>query len=508
MDFLAHLATAFHLALEPANLLACFLGVLLGTLVGVLPGLGPTATISLLLPITFGLTPVQSIVMLAGIYYGAQYGGSTTSILVNIPGEASSIVTCLDGYRMALNGRAGPALGISAFGSFVGGTFAVFMLMVLAPPLAVFALKFGPPEMASIIFLGLTMVTYLSSGSMIRALMMAAAGLLIGTVGTDLITGFNRYTFGLPGLEDGVGLVPVAMGLFGISEVLLNLERPFRKSEIFKTKVRGLLPSVEDWKESAGPITRGSIVGFFLGLLPGGGALIASLISYAMEKKLSKHPETFGKGNIRGVAGPETANNAGAGGAFIPLMSLGIPCNVILAILLGALMIHGITPGPLLIKEHPHLFWGVVGSMYVGNIMLLVLNIPMIRIWVKILEIPYAILFTLILLFCLVGSYSLNNSTFDIFVMIIFGIIGYFMKKSDYEAAPLVLAFVLGPMFEENFRQSLLISKGNPFIFFYRPICAILLLTSLLLLISPIVSSIFRSRQLKKVKLNGKNSKD
>jgi putative tricarboxylic transport membrane protein len=473
----------------------CFLGVIFGTLVGVLPGLGPTATISLLLPITFTLTPVQSIIMLAGIYYGAQYGGSTTSILVNIPGEASSVVTCLDGYQMARKGRAGPALGISAFGSFIGGTFTVIMLMFLAPPLAGIALKFGPPESASIMFFGLTMVIYMSSGSMIKALMMAVFGLLLGCVGTDLITGVQRYTLGAIALEDGMGLVPVVMGLFGISEVLFNIEESFQKRDIFKTKIKGLLPTKQDWQDSAGPIARGSVVGFFLGLLPGGGALIASLISYAMEKKVSKHPEKFGTGDIRGVAGPETANNAGAGGAFIPLLSLGIPCNVVLAILMGAFMIHQITPGPLLMKEHPDLFWGIVGSMYIGNIMLLVLNLPLIGIWVKILKIPYAILFPLIFLFCLIGSYSLNNSLFDVLIMICFGILGYLMRKFHYEAAPLVMAFVLGPMLEENFRQSLLISKGSLMIFFLRPISAAFIAVSLCLLVSPLILKLFRKQR-------------
>ncbi|MGA2956707.1 MAG: tripartite tricarboxylate transporter permease [Thermodesulfobacteriota bacterium] len=495
MDAISHLYLALRISLDPFNLLACFLGVLFGTLVGVLPGLGPTAAISLLLPITFTLTPVQSIIMLAGIYYGAQYGGSTTSILVNIPGEASSVVTCLDGYQMARKGRAGPALGISAFGSFIGGTFTIVMLMLLAPPLAGIALKFGPPESASIMFFGLTMVTYLSSGSMVKALMMAIFGLLLGCIGTDLITGQQRYTLGIIDLEDGVGLVPVVMGLFGISEVLSNLENLERKREIFKTDMRGLLPTKQDWKDSAGPIARGSLVGFFLGLLPGGGALIASLISYAMEKKIARNPEKFGTGDIRGVAGPETANNAGAGGAFIPLMSLGIPCNVVLAILMGAFMIHKITPGPLLLKEHPDLFWGVVGSMYVGNIMLLILNLPLIGIWVKILKIPYAILFPLIFLFCLIGSYSLNNSLFDILTMIIFGIIGYFMKKFHYDAAPLVMAFVLGPMLEENLRQALLISRGSPGIFFSRPISFLFVTVSLVLLVSPYLLRLFRKQR-------------
>ena len=494
MELFDHLSMAFAIAMEPSNLFVCFLGVLIGTMVGVLPGLGPVAAISLLLPITFTFSSVQAIIMLAGIYYGAQYGGSTTSILVNIPGESSSVMTCLDGYQMARKGRAGPALGMAAFGSFIGGTFTVIMLMLLAPPLAGVALKFGPPENTAIMFFGLTMVTYLSSGSVVKALLMAAFGVLLACIGADLFTGLQRYTIGYTELEDGVGLVPVFMGLFGISEVLINIEDP-EKRDVFKTKIKGLFPTRQDWKDSAGPIARGSVVGFFLGLLPGGGATIASFISYAMEKKLSKHPEEFGNGAIEGVAGPETANNAGAGGAFIPLLSLGIPCNVVLAILLGAFMIHGVTPGPLLLKEHPDLFWGVVGSMYIGNILLLVLNLPLIGMWVKILKVPYAILFPLIFLFCLIGSYSLNNSTFDVLIMILFGILGYLMKKFNYEAAPLALAFVLGPMLEENFRQSLLISRGSFSIFFIRPIAAVFIITSLLLLVSPFLLKVIRKRQ-------------
>jgi len=491
MELLNHVYMAFHIALEPMNLLVCFLGVLMGTLVGVLPGLGPTAAISLLLPITFGLSAVEAIIMLAGIYYGAQYGGSTTSILVNIPGEASTVVTCLDGYQMARKGRAGAALGMSAFGSFIGGTFTVIMLMLMAPPLAKVALKFGPPENAALMFFGLTMVTYLSSGSKIKALMMAVIGLLLGFVGTDLITGFPRYTLGVMALEDGIGIVPLAMGLFGISEVLLNLEETQSRT-VFGTNVKGLLTTKQDWKDSAGSISRGSILGFFLGLLPGGGAMLSSLISYAIERKIARHPENFGKGDIRGVAGPETANNAGAGGAFIPLLSLGIPCNVILAILVGAFMIHGITPGPLMMKEHPNLFWGIVGSMYIGNVMLLVLNLPLIGLWVKILKVPYGILYPLIFLFCLIGSYSINNSLFDVLIMIFFGVMGFYAKKYEYDGAPLVLAFVLGPMLEENFRQTLLISRGNPLIFFMRPISATFTAISLMVLFLPIVLKAFR----------------
>jgi putative tricarboxylic transport membrane protein len=487
MDFVNHFFLAFQVALEPMNLFLCFLGCLVGTFVGVLPGLGPAASISLLLPITFKLPPESAIIMLGGLYYGTMYGGSTTSILINVPGEAASVVTCLDGYRMALKGRAGPALGIAAFGSFIAGTFGTIMIMVLAPPLAGFALKFGPPEFVGLVFLGLTMVTYLSSGSMAKALIMAIVGLLISYIGTDIVTGRERFTLGIATIAGGFDIVPIAMGLFGISEVLLNLERSQETREVFETKLKNLLPTRQDWKDSSGPIVRGSILGFLLGLIPGGGGLIASFISYAVEKKVAKHPETFGTGDIRGVAGPESANNAGAQGAFIPMLTLGIPCNVVIAILMGALMIHGVTPGPRLLVEHPRIFWGVVGSMYIGNTMLLLLNLPLIGMWVRLLKIPYSILFPFIFLFCLIGAYTVGNNVQDVYIMILFGILGYLMKKYDYEPAPLVLAFVLGPMFENAFRQSLIISGSDPMIFLTRPISAVFVLIALSLLISPLV---------------------
>ena len=486
MDFFHPFYLAFQVALEPMNLFLCFLGCLVGTFVGVLPGLGPAASISLLLPITFKLPPESAIIMLGGLYYGTMYGGSTTSILINVPGEAASVVTCLDGYRMALKGRAGPALGIAAFGSFIAGTFGTVMIMVLAPPLAGFALKFGPPEFVGLVFLGLTMVTYLSSGSMAKALMMAIVGLLVSYVGTDIVTGRERFTLGIATIAGGFDIVPIAMGLFGISEVLLNLERPEAAREVFQTKLHDLFPSKQDWKDSSGPIARGSIFGFLLGLIPGGGGLIASFISYAMEKKIAKHPETFGQGDIRGVAGPESANNAGAQGAFIPMLTMGIPCNVVLAILMGALMIHGVIPGPRLLEEHPRIFWGVVGSMYIGNSMLLLLNLPLIGMWVRLLKLPYSVLFPFIFLFCLIGAYTVGNNVQDVYIMILFGILGYLMKKYDYEPAPLVLAFVLGPMFENAFRQSLIISGGSPLIFLTRPIAAIFVVISFILLISPL----------------------
>jgi putative tricarboxylic transport membrane protein len=441
---------------------------------------------SLLLPSTFKATPEAAIIMLAGIYYGAMYGGSTTSILVNIPGEAASVVTCLDGYKMARQGRAGPALGIAAFGSFIAGTLSVLGLMLLAPPLAKLALKFGPPEYFTLMVLGLTILIYLAHGSMPKALIMAAFGIVLGLIGLDTMTARPRFTFDIMELLDGVGLVPIVMGLFGVSEVLLNIEQVVRR-DVFKTTIRGLLPTAKDWKDSRGPIARGSLLGFFLGVLPGGGAVISSFLSYALEKRLSKHPEQFGKGAIQGVAGPESANNAATGGAFIPLMTLGIPPNVVMAMLLGAFMIHGVIPGPLMMKQNPQLFWGVIVSMYIGNFMLLLLNLPLIGIWVQILKVPYKILFPLILLFCLVGVYSVNNSVFDIYIMLIFGIMGYLMKKFEYEGAPLILAFVLGPMMENNLRKSLIMSQGDFSIFFTRPLAAASLIIALILLISPFI---------------------
>jgi putative tricarboxylic transport membrane protein len=486
MDLLSNLSFAFSVIFQWNNLFYCFIGVVIGTLIGVLPGLGPTATISLLLPSTYHISPVSAIIMLSGIYYGAMYGGSITSILVNIPGEAASVVTCLDGYAMARKGRAGPALGISAFGSFIAGTLATILIMLVAPPLAGFALKFGPPEYFSLMFLGLAVVTYLASGSMLKAMMMACLGTFLGTVGTDVISGLERFTYHNYTLMDGLGLIPVIMGLFGISEVFMNIDSP-SKQEIYNTRISNLLPSLQDWKDSIMPIFRGSFLGFFLGILPGGGAVIASFGAYALEKRISKHPEKFGTGVIEGVASPEAANNSASQGAFIPLLTLGIPANVVMAILLGALLIYNITPGPLLIKNHPDLFWGVVGSMYVGNVMLLILNVPLIGIWVKILKVPYPILFPLILLFCLIGVYSVNNSIEEIVIMVFFGLIGYLMKKFDYEAAPLILAFVLSPMLENALRQSLLMSQGRFSIFFNRPISLVLIVGALLLLIFPLI---------------------
>jgi putative tricarboxylic transport membrane protein len=486
LDILNNLFQGFHIVFQPNNILFCFLGVLMGTLVGVLPGLGPTGAISILLPVTFRMSPTSAIIMLAGIYYGAMYGGSTTSILVNIPGEAASVVTCLDGYEMAKKGKAGAALGISAFGSFIAGTLGVIGLMIFAAPLAEFALRFGPPEYFAVVLLGLTLITHLSSGSIIKALIMGILGLILSNIGLDPIYGSPRNTFNILELGDGIAMVPMAMGLFGVSEILINIEQTV-VSDILKTKIKGVFPTLLDWMHSIGAILRGSILGFLLGILPGGGAVIASFVSYGMEKRISKNPETFGKGAIAGVAGPESANNSAAAGAFIPLFTLGIPANVVMALLFGALVIHGIRPGPFFIKEHPDIFWGVISSMYVGNVMLLVLNLPLIPIWIKLLKVPYKILFPLILLFCIIGSYSINNSLFDVLVMIIFGTAGYFFRKFEYECAPLILAFILGPLLELNLRQSLLYSKGSLLIFFSSPISMVVIIFSIILFVSPFI---------------------
>jgi len=493
MDLFSNLLYGFSVALTPVNLLYCFIGVFIGTLIGVLPGIGPVGAMSLLLPTTFHSSPVGAIIMLAGIYYGAMYGGSTTSILLNIPGEAASVVTCLEGYQMARRGRAGPALGISAFGSFIGGTFSIIGLMLVAPPLAEGALKFGPPEYFSLMVLGMTLLIYLASGSIPKALMMAVLGVVLGIIGIDPTSGVQRFTFNILELNDGIGLVPLVMGLFGISEVLLNVEQGLKR-EIFQTKITGLFPNLNDWRKSGGPIARGSVLGFFLGILPGGGALISSFVAYAMEKKLSRTPERFGQGAIEGVAGPETANNSATGGAFIPLLTLGIPANVVMAMLLGALLIHGMQPGPMLLQTHPDLFWGVVTSMYIGNAMLLLLNLPLIGLWVQVLKVPYRILFPMILLFCLIGAYSINYSKMDILIMIIFGIVGYLMKKFQYEGAPLVLAYVLGPMLEMSLRQSLTMSDGKFSIFFTRPISAVGIAVAILLVLSPLLPWIGKKR--------------
>ncbi len=474
MDIFYELMQGFAVALQPTNIFYCLLGCLIGTLVGVLPGLGPTAAMSLLLPATFHAPPVTAIIMLAGIYYGAMYGGSTTSILVNIPGEAASVMTCLDGYQMARQGKAGRALGICAFGSFIAGTLGLIGLTLVAPPLAKFALRFGPPEYFSLMCMGLVVLSFLTSTSMIRALMMACFGVILGTVGIDTVSGSARFTFGFTELLDGIGLVPLVMGLFGISEILVNLEQGTER-EIFKTKVKGLLPTLADWVQARWALLRGTVIGFWLGILPGGGAVLASFVAYAVEKRVSKYPEKFGTGIIEGVASPEAANNSAAQAAFIPLLTLGLPANVVMALLLGALILHGVTPGPLLMTQHPDIFWGVIASMYLGNIMLLVLNLPLIGLWVQLLRIPYPYMMPLIIIFCILGSYSVANSMADVFFMLLFGVVGYIMKKLKFDSPPLVLAFVLGPLVEYYFKSSLMFSRGSFTVFFTRPISLVCL---------------------------------
>ena len=484
---LDYFTLGIQVALQPVNLFYCFAGVFIGTLIGVLPGIGPVGAMSLLLPATFSVSPVGAIIMMSGIFYGAQYGGSTTSILVNIPGEASSVITCLDGYQMARKGRAGPALGMAAIGSFIAGTISIVGLMVLAYPLAKAALSFGPPEYFVLMCLGLVVLTFLTQGSMYKALMMALLGILLGFVGLDMFTATPRFTFGVNELMDGIGIVPLMMGLFGVSEILMNIEQPLKR-KIYETKIKGLLPTLQDWVVCKWAVLRGTVIGFFLGILPGGGAVLASFVSYAVEKRVSRYPEKFGTGVIEGVAAPESANNAAAQSSFIPLLSLGIPPNVVMAVLFGGLLIHGIQPGPLLIRSHPEIFWGVVMSMYIGNVMLLALNLPLIGMWVKILKVPYAILFPLILLFCLIGVYSVNNSVLDIYLMILFGVVGYLMRKFDFEPAPMALAYVLSPLLETSLRQSLNISGGSFVIFFSRPISLVCMVFVIGLLVFQITS--------------------
>lgn len=483
MDILNNLYLGFQVALAPMNLLFCFVGVVVGTLVGVLPGIGPVGAMALLLPATFAIPIGSSLIMLTGIYYGAMYGGSTTSILVNIPGEAASVITCIDGYQMARQGRAGPALGISAISSFVGGTFSIIGLMLVAVPLAKVALRFGPPEYFSLMCTGLIVLTYLTQGSMVKSLMMALVGILLGSVGLDMVVGTPRFTFDINEFTDGVGIIPVVMGLFGVAEVFTNLETVITRG-VHQTEIKNIWPSMKDYGQSKWAIMRGSVIGFLLGILPGGGAILASFLSYATEKKLADQPERFGKGAIEGVAGPETANNAAAGGSLIPLLTLGIPPNVVMAMLFSAMIIHGVQPGPLLMTNSPDIFWGLVASMYIGNVLLVLLNLPLIGLWVQLLKIPYRILLPLILLFCLIGAYSLNNSTFDVSVMIFFGGVGYLMRKFGYESAPLILAFIMGPILEQNLRQALLMSDGSFAIFISRPISAVTLAIALLLLFS------------------------
>jgi len=482
LETLQSLAAGFAVALAPDVLLYAFVGCLVGTLVGILPGVGPLGGISLLLPVTYGLDATSAIVLLAGIYYGAMYGGSTTSILMRIPGEAASVMTCVDGYAMTQKGRAGAALAIAAVGSFVAGTLSVVALMLLAPPLAEFALRFGPPENFALMVLGLFVLAYMSSGPMTRSLTMAALGLLLGMVGMDTMTGLFRFEYGLSELGDGIGIVPVAVGLFGISEILISASNS-GGTVVRAPRLRELLPHWDEWRASAGPIGRGTVLGFFIGIIPGPGHVISSFVSYSVERRLSKHPEQFGHGAVEGVAGPESANNSATSGAFVPMLALGLPSGAVPAIMLAAMMIHGIAPGPLLIQQQPQLFWGVIASMYVGNVVLLLLNLPFVGLFVNILRIPYSYLYPSILAFATIGVYAVNNSVVDVWIMGAAGLLGYVLRKLDFEIAPIILGLVLAPMLELNFRQSLAMSAGSYGIFFTRPITGVMLLAAIALLV-------------------------
>jgi putative tricarboxylic transport membrane protein len=471
----------FAVALQFDNLWYAFLGCLVGTLVGVLPGIGPLSGISILLPVTFGLNATQAVIMLAGIYYGSQYGGSTTSILMRIPGEASSVMTCVDGNAMAKKGRAGAALCIAAVGSWIAGTFGVIVLTIVAPPLATLAVKFGPPEYTALLILGLIFLAYMSSSSLIRTLLMACLGLLLGMIGIDNMTGHFRYSFDLNELGDGIGIVPVAVGLFGLGEIL-STPSSHVVGEVIQPKLRELLPSRQEWRESAFPIARGTVLGFIIGIIPGSAHVISSFLSYALEKRVSRHPEEFGKGAVAGVAGPESANNSASTGAFVPMLALGIPTSPITAVLIGALMLHGVSVGPTLVNEHPDVFWGFVASMYVGNLMLLALNLPLVSVFVTVLRIPYAYLYPLIIMFCVIGVYEVNNSVVDVWIMLIMGVLGYWLRKFNFDPAPLVLGLVIAPILEQSLRQSLIMSNGDYMIFFQRPMAAGLLGVAVVLL--------------------------
>jgi putative tricarboxylic transport membrane protein len=487
MDIFGHLALGFGVALTPINLMYAFIGALVGTLIGVLPGIGPVATIAMLLPTTYALQPVSALIMLAGIYYGAQYGGSTTSILLNMPGETSSAVTCLDGYQMARKGQAGAALAIAALGSFFAGCVATVFVATVAIPLSELALKFGPAEYCSLMILGLIGAVVLAHGSLLKAIAMVVLGLLLGLVGTDVNSGAARFAFGVPELIDGLGIVSVAMGLFGFAEILTNLEST-EKRELITAKVSGLWLTKQQFKDAWPAVLRGTGIGSILGLLPGGGAMLASFGAYALEKKIAKDPSRFGKGAIQGVAGPESANNAGAQTSFIPLLTLGIPENAVMALMVGAMTIHNIQPGPQVMTSNPSLFWGLVVSMWVGNLMLVVLNLPLIGIWIKLLTVPYRVLYPAILLFCAIGVYSINNTSFDVSQTAVFGALGLLFFKLECEPAPLLLGFVLGPMMEENLRRAMLLSRGDPTVFFTRPISLAMLLAAaalLLLIVAP-----------------------
>ena len=495
MDLLNNLALGFQTAGTFDNLLYCLIGVILGTLIGVLPGIGPLATIAMLLPATYKMSdPTTALIMLAGIYYGAQYGGSTTAILVNLPGESSSVVTTLDGYQMARKGRAGPALAIAAIGSFFAGTVATFLLAAFAPPLAEIAFKFGPAEYFALMVLGLIAAVVLAHGSVIKALAMVIFGLLLGMIGTDVNSGVARFSFDIPELSDGIEFVAVAMGMFGFAEIILNLEQKENR-EVFTSKVTNLMPQWVDFKRAFPAILRGTALGSVLGILPGGGAVLASFSAYAIEKKISKHPEEFGHGAIEGVAGPESANNAGAQTSFIPMLTLGIPTTPVMALMVAAMMIHNIQPGPQVMSSNPKLFWGLIVSMWIGNLFLVILNLPLVGMWVKLLSVPYRIMYPAILLFCCIGAYSINNNVFDVFMTIPFAILGYIFKKLDCEPAPMLLGFVLGKLMEEYLRRAMTISRGDWTVFVTRPLSATLLACAALLLMIVFLPAISRKRE-------------
>ena len=482
MELFHNLIFGFSIALSIQNLLYCFLGCLLGTLIGVLPGIGPLATIAMLMPITFSISPVAALIMLAGIYYGAQYGGSTTAILVNLPGETSAVVTCMDGYQMARQGRAGPALAIAALGSFFAGTVCTLIIALFGPSISELALKFGPAEYFSLMLMGLVTAAVLAQGDMAKSLAMVVMGLLLGTVGTDVNSGWRRFSFDISELMDGIGFVVVAVGVFALAEIVANLGNRDERS-VFTSKVGGLFPSRDDIKRSIGPILRGTLLGAFFGVLPGTGPAIASFSSYMVEKKVSRDPSRFGHGAIEGVAGPESANNADAQCKFIPMLTLGIPASGVMALMLGALMIHGIAPGPTVMTEKPDLFWGLIVSMWIGNLMLVILNLPLIGLWVSLLKVPYRLLFPAIMVFSSIGIYSLNNSPFELYLTAIFGLLGFMWMKFECSPAPMLLGFVLGPMMEENLRRAMLLSRGDPMVFLTEPISLAFIIATVLIVV-------------------------
>ncbi len=497
MDLINHLSLGFGVAFTAQNLLYALIGCLLGTLIGVLPGLGPVTTIAMLLPATYALPPIAALIMLAGIYYGAQYGGSTTAILVNLPGEASSVVTALDGYAMAKKGRAGPALAAAGIGSFFAGSVGTLVLAAFAVPLTEVAFKFGPAEYFSLMVLGLIGAVVLASGSLIKAIAMIILGLLLGQINTDVISGVPRYSFAIPELTDGIGFVAIAMGVFGFGEIIANLGTPAEERQVFTKEVKGLLPTKQDLKDGFPAVLRGTTLGSILGVLPGGGALLSSFAAYTLEKKLTLKPHEvpFGEGNIRGVAGPESANNAGAQTSFIPMLTLGIPPNAVMALMVGAMTIKGIQPGPQVMQSNPDLFWGLIASMWIGNFMLVILNLPLIGIWIKLLTVPYRLLYPAILVFCCIGLYTLNNNNFDVYMAVGFGLMGYIFYKLKCEPAPLLLGFILGPMMEENLRRALLLSRGDWSAFITRPLSAGLLAAAVLMIVVVCLPSIKRSRE-------------